>query len=122
VSAPEPLGLCFACKHLCEVVSTDELGRSFCATCVVGQPAGRVMAAAAWVAFTIPYRVGDKVSCKTGGQIYDGIGHVEEVSIDPKDLASPVVPMFRVAIDEKAYEECPDEVWYSSVCLSLVDA
>jgi len=121
VSAPD-LGVCFGCKHLRETVLTDSLGRSFCPDCVTSRPEGRTMLAAAWAASSMPYRVGDKVACKTGGQIYDGIGHIEEISVDPKDLASPVVPMFRVAIDEKSYPEVPDEVWYSEPCLTLVDA
>lgn len=113
---------CFSCKRLREIVLTDKLERDFCADCSVSQPAFRELALATWAAENVPFHVGDKVACKTGGQIYDGVGHVEEVSTDPRDLASPVVPMFRVAIDEKAYDEVPDEVWYSEVCLSLVDA
>jgi len=75
------------------------------------------MAVLQFLATTVPYDVGDKVHCKTAGQVYDGIGHVVKVSFDPADLASPVMPMFLVAIDEKAYPEVPDEVWYSEVCL-----
>lgn len=74
----------------------------------------------AFLADTVPYHVGDKVSCKTGAQVYDGTGHVVKVSFDPADLASPVMPMFLVAIDDKAYDSVPDEVWYSEVCLQAV--
>ena len=74
----------------------------------------------AFLAYTVPYEVGDIVSCKTGGEIYDGIGHVVRVSFDPMDLASPIMPMFLVAMDEKDYDEVPDEVWYSEVCLEPV--
>lgn len=75
-----------------------------------------------FLSMTVPFREGDRVSCKTGGQIYDGIGHVVRVSFDPEDLASPVVPMFLVALDEKAYPEAPDEIWYSERCLEPVGA
>jgi hypothetical protein len=77
------------------------------------------MAILEFLAATVPYEVGDRVSCKTAAQVYDGIGHVIKVSFDPLDLASPVHPMFLVAIDEPAYEEVPDQVWYSEICLSL---
>ncbi len=75
-----------------------------------------------FLAATIPYKVGDKVSCRSGGVIYDGVGHVVEVSFDPKDLASPVIPMFRVEMDEKAYETMPDEMWYPELLLTPVEA
>jgi hypothetical protein len=117
--SPRP---CFSCKHLREIVLTDKLDRDFCADCSTRQPAFRELVLATWAAENAPFRVGDKVACKTGGQIYDGVGHVQEVSTKPEDLASPVVPMFRVAIDEKAYPEMDDECWYSEVCLTKVDA
>lgn len=70
----------------------------------------------------LPYKVGDRVHCTSGGVVYDGIGHVAEISIDPKDLASPVVPMFRVEMEEKAYPEMPDEMYYPEVLLKKVEA
>lgn len=75
----------------------------------------------AFLAETVPYKIGDKVSCKTGGQIYDGVGHVVKVSFDAADLASPVMPMFLVVLDEKAYPEAPDEIWYSEACMEPVN-
>lgn len=80
------------------------------------------MAVMAFLSATVPYEVGDRVACKTGGQVYDGTGHVIKVSFDPEDLASPVMPMFLVAIDDKAYEDVPNEVWYSEICLESVTA
>lgn len=71
----------------------------------------------AFLAATVPYSEGDRVRCRTGGQVLDGVGRVVRVSHDPADLASPVMPMFLVAIDEKAYEDAPEEAWYSEVCL-----
>lgn len=79
------------------------------------------MAVLEFLASTVPFKVGDQVSCKTGAQVYDGTGHVLKVSFDAADLASPVMPMFLVAIDDKAYSDVPDEVWYSEVCLEPVN-
>lgn len=74
----------------------------------------------AFLANTVPYKEGDVVSYKTGGQVYEGVGHVVQVSFSPEDLASPVVPMFLVAMDEKVSAEVPDEIWASEVCLERV--
>lgn len=79
------------------------------------------MAVLTFLTNTVPYIVGDRVSCKTGGQVYDGVGHVVKVSFDPVDLATPVHPMFLVHIDEPAYPEVPEEVWYSEICLEAVN-
>lgn len=114
--------LCWGCKAVAPIVYTDELDRGFCEACYVAQPVPREALLAAWVAANPPFDVGDKVECRTGAQVYDGIGVVAEVSTDPKDLATPIVPMFRVVIEEKSYPEVPDEVWYSGICLSKVDA
>jgi hypothetical protein len=75
-----------------------------------------------WLLAGLPFQVGDKVHCTSGGVVYDGIGHIAEISVDPKDLASPVVPMFRVEMDEKAYPEMPDEMWYPELLLKKVEA
>lgn len=107
---------------MAEIVHTDVLGRNFCASCWVVQPLPREVILASWAAANCPYDVGDKVECRTGGQVYDGVGTIVEKSTDPKDLATPLVPMFRVAIEDKAYPEMPDEAWYSEVCITKVDA
>jgi hypothetical protein len=114
--------LCSGCKHIADIVFTDPLDRAFCMECVGTQPAAREYLLAQWVANTIPYHVGDRVACRTGGTIYDGIGRVEHVSTDPRDLATPLVPMFLVALEEKAYEDVPDTVWYSEICLQMAEA
>lgn len=119
MSAP---GLCWSCKGLKEIVTTDELGRGFCSICLQALPEPRELQLARWVAATCPYSVGDRVRCYLGGQVYDGIGTIEEVSTDPKDLATPLVPMFRVAMQEKEYDSVPDVTWYSEPCLTKVDA
>lgn len=78
--------------------------------------------AAAWLMAGTPFQVGDRVRCYSGGVVYDGIGHIVEISVDPKNLASPVVPMFRVEMDEKAYPEMPNDMWYGEVLLKKVEA
>jgi hypothetical protein len=114
------VNLCWGCKQFREAVVIDDATRSFCSDCANLLPSSRDLALLDFLAATVPYAVGDKVSCKTGAQIYDGVGTVTKVSFDPADLASPVMPMFLVSIDEKAYDEVPDEVWYSEVCLERV--
>lgn len=112
--------LCHGCKSLRDTAHIDQADRPYCAGCAVLLPVMQSAALMTFLASTVPYQEGDIVSCKTGGQVYDGIGHVVQISFSPEDLASPVVPMFRVAIDDKAYEGVPDEVWYSEVCLERV--
>jgi hypothetical protein len=110
-------GLCWTCRKLTEIGDVDTLGRGACAECLAQAAPTQEQLLVERLVNTIPYGIGDKVSCKTAGEHYDGVGEVVEVSIDPKDLASPVVPMFRVALTDKAYPETPDEIWYSEVCL-----
>jgi hypothetical protein len=114
--------LCWGCKRFRDAAVTDGADRSYCADCAGLLPSSREMNVMAFLANTVPYGEGDIVSCKTGGEIYDGIGHVVRVSFDPMDLASPIMPMFLVAMDEKAYDGVPDEIWFSEVCLEPVTA
>lgn len=116
------VGLCWGCKNVAEIVHTDELERGFCTNCFDGQPVSREVLLAAWIAAHPPFLEGDRVECRTAGEVYDGVGVVAEVSVDPADLATPVCPMFRVIMEEKAYPEMTDEGWYSGICLAKVDA
>ena len=115
------LSLCWGCKKIRVIAVVDGASRDYCRDCASLMPESREAALLSFLALTVPYKEGDKVSCKTGGQVYDGVGHVVRVSFDPEDLASPVVPMFLVALDDKAYPEAPDEVWYSEVCMERVE-
>ncbi len=112
--------LCQGCRRLRDIAYTDDADRVFCAQCAAMQPVPKSLALLEFLAATVPFQVGDIVSCRACGQIYDGIGHVIKVSFDPADLASPVVPMFQVEMDEKAYSEVPDICWYSEGSLSKV--
>lgn len=111
------VSLCCTCKGVRDIVYVDSIDRQYCNDCVAFRLPSQSEALMSFLSSTVPYQIGDVVSCKTAGIVYDGIGHVVEVSFDPKDLASPVVPMFRVAMDEKAYEQVPDEIWFSETCL-----
>jgi hypothetical protein len=113
-------GLCQGCRRIRALSYTDQADRSYCVDCTALLPVAQSAMMVAFLADTVPYKEGDIVSCKTGGQVFDGIGHVVEVSFSPEHLASPVVPMFRVAIDEKAYPEVPGSIWYAECCLERV--
>ena len=67
------------------------------------------------------YHPGDIVEARTAALIYDGIGMVEEMSMELKNGGTPVYPSFRVRITEKAHDEAPDEAWYTEVCLRKVE-
>ena len=112
--------LCEFCQDIKPVAYTDSVGRTWCQECydlltVPGEPIMDFLAA------TVPFKVGDKVECRTAGRLYDGIGVVEEVSTDPENYGTPVYPSFRVKIEEKAYPTAPDEIWYTEACLRLAE-
>ena len=109
---------CFTCKHLREIVYTDQLDRGFCGQCYLPRD---LMYAMNFMALTVPFHVGDRVECRTGGQLYDGIGIVEDVSTSLADGGTWVHPAFRVRFTEKAYDSVPDLQWYTESCLTKVD-
>jgi hypothetical protein len=112
--------LCFSCKNLREIAHVDPIYRGYCAECVTTMPLGSVARAMQFLALTVPFAVGDRVEARTAGELYDGVGLVTEVSFDLAHGGTPVVPMFKVVITEKADEWAPDSVWYSECCLSRV--
>jgi hypothetical protein len=114
-------GLCSNCKSIRDLIFTDEVERSYCADCIGLLPQTQTLALLAFLSATIPFQEGDKVSVKAVGEIYEGTGHVTDVSFSPEQLASPVVPMFHVVFDDKAYPEVPDESWYPEACLAGVE-
>lgn len=69
---------------------------------------------------TFPFEKGDVVECRTGAKLYDGVGVIQEISVDLKDSGTLVHPAMRVKFTEKAYPEVPDELWYNEVCLKKV--
>lgn len=123
--------ICFSCRGIKEIAYTDEAERGYCLDCVRLSDLSGVIAGYEFLAATIPYGVGDRVECRSAvsldpdgrptSQILDGVGRIVEVSTDLKDLASLAVPMFRVAIEEKAYADAPEERWYAENGLELAE-
>jgi hypothetical protein len=109
--------VCYSCKRLKGIVHTDELDRGYCDKCFVPRD---LIYAMNFMALTVPFKVGDRVECRTGGQLYDGIGVVEEVSTDLKNGGTWVHPSFLVRFEEKAYETVPETLWYTESCLTKV--
>ncbi len=118
---PTPQGLCESCRELKAVAYTDPLGREYCKTCLLDLDPGpnRMLE---YLLGTIPFKVGDRVECRTAGVLYDGIGTIDEVSTELKNFGTPVYPSFHVVIDQKAYPEAPDAVWYMETQLKLVNS
>lgn len=67
-----------------------------------------------------PFKPGDAVECRAAGVAYEGVGVVREVSMDLAHGGTPLYPMFRVELTEKAGPSSPDEAWYAEVSLSPV--
>ncbi len=114
--------VCFSCKASPEIVYTDSEGLGYCAKCVADTPAPSEARALAFLMLTVPYRVGDEVKCYLGGQLYEGTGHVEDISFDLQDGGTPIYPAFKVVLDEKSYENAPDVGFYTEPCLRRVGA
>ena len=116
------LGLCESCRELKPVAWTDSIGREYCAECFASLPVATPQRMLDYLMLTIPFHVGDRVECRTAGALYDGIGTIEEVSIDPATFGTPVFPAFHVRIEEKAYDEAPDDRWYMEQQLKKVSS
>ena len=115
------MGLCYNCRELKEIVYVEDVTeRGYCLDCAVDLSAeSRVVMA--FLELTVPFKVGDRVEAFVGGQVFDGVGRVEEVSMSMKNGGTPVHPMFRVKFDEKANDEVPDEAFYTECCLKKVE-
>lgn len=119
---PTKKGLCESCRELKPVAWTDPLGREYCEECLPALEVPGPSRILEYLEATVPFAVGDRVECRTGGVLYDGVGTVDEVSTSLEHFGTPVFPSFHVVIDEKAYPEAPDDLWYTEVCLKKVDA
>jgi hypothetical protein len=120
--AESDLGLCESCRELKPTVWTDALGREYCAECFAVLPTATPWRMIDYLMLTIPFHVGDRVECRTAGALYDGIGTIDEVSIDPAKFGTPVFPSFHVVIEEKAYDEAPEDRWYMEQQLKKVSS
>ena len=120
--------LCHGCNRFTEVAWTDVgTGRPFCRGCVNSMPPTSdqidvLLLLAPWSPIGPPFRPGDVVECRTGAILFDGVGTVQEMSISLEHGATPIYPTFRVTLTEKAYDDAPDEAWYTEVCLRSVSA
>jgi hypothetical protein len=121
MTQPDP-GLCESCRELKPVAWVDSLGREYCAECLAELPVPAPQRMLGFLMLTIPFHVGDRVECRTAGALYDGIGVIDEVSIDPATFGTPVYPAFHVVIEDKAYDEAPDDRWYMEQQLKLVSS
>lgn len=115
-------GLCEFCKELKEVAYADPLGRQYCMDCFSeASPVVTPMRMLSYLLLTVPFRIGDRVECRTAGVLFDGVGVVDDVSFDLEHFATPVYPSFHVVITDKAYKEAPDDLWYCEKQLIKVD-
>ena len=111
--------LCSSCKQMREPADTyDEL--FYCQDCIDAVPEKPELFGLAYLLATIPFSVGDRVECRTAGELYDGIGVVEEIDLNFKMGGTPVFPAFKVKLEEKSEDSLPDELWYTESCLTSV--
>lgn len=114
-------GLCEVCKELKETAYTDPVGREYCGGCFSTLPVPTASRIVEYLMLTIPFQVGDRVECRTAGVLFDGVGNIDEISIEPENFGTPAYPSFHVTIDDKAYEDAPDELWYMETQLRRVE-
>lgn len=115
--------VCESCVELKPVALIDHVGRNYCADCVkLAEETVRESPVLQFMLTTVPFRVGDRVECRTAEVLYDGIGTIDEVSMSVEKFGTPFHPSFHVVIEEKAYPEAPDDVWYMERQLKKVDA
>lgn len=69
----------------------------------------------------MPFDFGDRVEARTAGTVLDGTGMIDSIDITFQHGGTPVYPMFHVRIEDKAYDEAPDDGWYTEVCLRRVE-
>lgn len=118
--------LCYGCKLPRETVYTHpDTGQVFCAACSRGMP----LNSAEWAMILLttpgspvgpPFGPGDVVECRRAAQVYEGVGVVQEMSMNLEHGGTPLYPMFRVRLTDKASDDVPDEAWYAEVSLTKV--
>jgi hypothetical protein len=112
MTTAEKTGLCENCKEIKPVAYTDPVDRQYCAACFQALPVATPGRIIDYLVRTVPFKVGDRVECRTAEVLYDGIGTIDEVSMEIEKFGTPFHPAFHVVIEEKAYPEAPDDVWY----------
>jgi hypothetical protein len=114
------VSVCQSCKHFAEIVKTDTLGLEYCAGCARDLPPTSEDEALLFLIANPPFHSGDRVECRTGGEIYEGTGVVRDMSFDFQHGGTLIYPAFRVEIDSPANEHSPAEGWWTEVCLTRV--
>lgn len=113
-------GICEGCKEIQSIGWTDSVGREYCIPCFMDLHAPSTYRMLEHLTFSIPYQVGQRVRCYTAATLYDGIGTIDEISIEPEKYGTPVYPSFHVTLTQKAYPEAPDSLYYTEACLKPV--
>jgi len=111
--------LCTICRLIKPIIYTDDLGLHYCPNCVGSAPLPTEAKAMEFLYATIPFKVGDRVECRTGDE-FDGIGVIDGVYFDIEHAATPVYPTFNVVLEEKSSEDIPGEGLYPENCLVKV--
>ena len=111
---------CSFCRLDKEIVLKDgEVG--YCIDCLsLSRPRVKDALIEEFLVKTIPYRVGDKVECRTAGLWLDGRGEVTGVDTTLQHGGTPVYPTFNVKITDPVNDDSPTEAWYTEVCLRRV--
>lgn len=115
--------ICIGCRLPRRVVRTDNNDLHYCAKCAAVLPEPSETRALKFLLATLPFTPGERVECRTGGQIYDGVGTVDDVSFDFEKTGGTIIyPAFHVVIDQPAYPDAPEEGWYNEATLQRVMA
>ena len=115
--------LCWNCRTYTEIAYTEQdTARAFCKPCALQLPPTSDELAHLFLAITVPFRVGDIVEARTAGEIFDGVGEVQEIYTDLRHGATNVFPTFLVKLSTKEHELAPDEAIYTEICLRKIEA
>lgn len=119
--------LCGGCKTFQEIVwHEDGTQRPICEACLAKIPLSSdewafILLTSPWSPVGPPFKAGDVVECRVAGQIYDGVGTVQEMDMNLDHGGTPIYPTWRVVLTTKAHDGVPDERWYTENCLTRVN-
>lgn len=114
---------CWTCRTHQDIVYTEQqTGRAFCKPCAGQLPLTSDELGVLFLLETFPYRVGDRVEARTAGTVFDGVGVVDDVSIELRNGGTPVFPSVHVKLETKEHDKAPDAAWYTEMCLTRVEA
>ena len=119
--------LCWSCKSFKDIVwHEDGTDNPYCESCLAKLPLSSdewayILLTAPWSPYGPPFKKGDVVECRVAGELYDGIGTVQEIDMSFEHGGTPVYPTWRVELTTKANDDVPDERWYTENCLQRVN-